>query len=519
MTIFEINNKIEEAFNPTIEKYAMYLRKSRADLEAEKDGEGETLARHRKILTDLAVRKGLYVEKIYEEVVSGETIEARQEIKQLIQDCYAGKYRGIIVIDISRLSRGNQGDAQTILDCLRFSNANRGILVVTPSKTYDIANNHDDEEYMEFELFMSRREYKMIKRRLDRGRVQAVVEGNYMGAKRPYGYNIVKTRKSRYLEPHPEEAPVVKLIFEWAMDENASPGRIAAKLDAMGIPSYHKNGWNRSSVKNILSNTLYVGKVRWFNTVKVKTMVGTELQTHVTRYTDQLIEYDGKHEAIVTQEMFDAVKIRMPSSRTRLTHNLVNPMASLLFCSKCGRGMRYKSYKSKQYNPRYCHDAVSSCSIKSVLAKDVIDATIYSLKLHIEDMELKIDNKSDIDEASVTAQVALLQTELKKQEQRKSKLFDGWEDGNITDNEFVERKAIIANRIKMIKIQMQEMEKSIPEKKEFKEKLTSLHTAFDMIEDPGIDAKTKNEYLKEVIKRIDFSRENNHEFILDVTFK
>ena len=40
-----------------MDKYAIYLRKSRADLEAEKLGEGETLARHKKILTELASRK------------------------------------------------------------------------------------------------------------------------------------------------------------------------------------------------------------------------------------------------------------------------------------------------------------------------------------------------------------------------------------------------------------------------------------------------------------------------------
>ena len=60
-----------------LDHYAIYLRKSRADTEAEKLGEGETLARHRKILTELAARKGLYVERIYEEIVSGETIAAR----------------------------------------------------------------------------------------------------------------------------------------------------------------------------------------------------------------------------------------------------------------------------------------------------------------------------------------------------------------------------------------------------------------------------------------------------------
>ena len=520
MTVFEMNNRIEEALHPTIDKYAMYLRKSRADLEAEKDGEGETLARHRKILTDLAVRKGLYVEKVYEEVVSGETIEARSEIQKLIKDCYAGKYKGIIVIDISRLSRGNQGDAQTILDCLKFSNKNNGVLVVTPSKTYDIANNHDDEEYMEFELFMSRREYKMIKRRLDRGRVHAVVEGNYMGAKRPYGYNIVKTRKSRYLEPHPDEAPIVKMIYNWAANDNIAPGTIAARLDAMGIPSYHKSGWNRSTIKNILSNTLYIGKVRWFHTVRVKTLNSDsgELESHVTRYTDQLIEYDGKHDALVDIETFNAVKTKHPSSRTRVQYALVNPLAGILFCNKCGRGMRFKTYTNKKCNPRYCHDQVKICNIKSVLAKDIMDAVIYALKKHIEDIEIKLNNKSDIDEGEIKKQITALQSEFKKCETRKSKLFDGWEDGNITDNEFVERKTIITHRMELIKTQIQEIEKTIPEKKEYKEKLSSLHIAFDMITDNGVDAKIKNEYLKNIIKRIDFDRENNIEFVLDVTF-
>ena len=62
--------------------YAIYLRKSGADLEAEKLGEGETLSRHKKILTELAARKGFYIDKIYQEIVSGVKSEARPEIQK-----------------------------------------------------------------------------------------------------------------------------------------------------------------------------------------------------------------------------------------------------------------------------------------------------------------------------------------------------------------------------------------------------------------------------------------------------
>ena len=46
------------------------LRKSREDIESEKYGEGETLARHEKILTSLASTRNLTIGKIYREVVS-----------------------------------------------------------------------------------------------------------------------------------------------------------------------------------------------------------------------------------------------------------------------------------------------------------------------------------------------------------------------------------------------------------------------------------------------------------------
>ena len=515
MTVFEMNNKIEEAFHPKIDKYVMYLRKSRADLEAEKDGEGETLARHKKILTELAVRKGLYVEKIYEEVVSGETIEDRKEIQKLIQECYEGKYRGIIVIEISRLSRGNQRDAQTILDCLRYSDRNKGVLVVTPSKTYDIANNHDDEEYMEFELFMSRREYKMIKRRMDRGKIQAIVEGNFMGSTRPYGYNIVTSKRSRYLVPNKDEAPYVRLIFEWTAHENMSHGKVAARLNDMGVPSFHNVLWDGGTIRNILRNYAYIGKVEWYASVRTKTMVGNELVTKTTRYSDQHVLYDGKHKAIIDEDLFNLVQKRFKFHRTRDAFKLKNPLAGLVQCSKCGRTLRYKAGE-KVKTPRFVHAYNHNCFIKSIKATDLVDALIHALKLYIEDFELKLDNKPMVNRDSISLQIQSLQTELRRIEQKKAKLFDGWEDGKITDNEFVERKTVAAAKIESITAQISELESSIPEQEILTEKLASLHQAIDIIYDEDIDAVYKNEFFKRLLNKVEVSRENDIEFILDV---
>ena len=54
-----------------------------------------------------------------------------------------------------------------------------------------------DEEYFEFSLFMARREYKAIKRRMQAGRATSVREGHYVGGKRPMGMLSSSARGKR----------------------------------------------------------------------------------------------------------------------------------------------------------------------------------------------------------------------------------------------------------------------------------------------------------------------------------
>ena len=78
--------------------YAIYLRKSRKDLDAEAMGEGETLSRHLDILKALAKRMELNVVKVYAEVVSGESIDARPQMQELLRDVETGIYDVILLI-------------------------------------------------------------------------------------------------------------------------------------------------------------------------------------------------------------------------------------------------------------------------------------------------------------------------------------------------------------------------------------------------------------------------------------
>ena len=159
---------------------AMYLRKSRADKEAEARGEGETLSRHQDILTALAAKMGLTIGAIYKELVSGETIAARPKMQQLLLEVMQGKWDSVIVMEVERLARGDTKDQGTVAEAFKFS----GTKIITPAKTYDPSNEFD-EEYFEFNLFMSRREYKTINRRIQTGRTAAFRDGWYIAGTAP----------------------------------------------------------------------------------------------------------------------------------------------------------------------------------------------------------------------------------------------------------------------------------------------------------------------------------------------
>ena len=304
--------------------YLISLRKSRSDIEAEARGEGETLARHEKALLELAGRMKLNIVGIYREVVSGETIAARPEMQRLLSEVEAGIWAGVLVMEVERLARGDTIDQGIVAQAFKFS----GTKIITPSKTYD-PENEFDEEYFEFGLFMSRREYKTINRRLQRGRLASVKEGKYIATYAPYGYEKVRIKNDKgfTLKPVENYAAVVRLIFElYVNGETAADGSvhalgshtIAVRLDEMGIsPPTGSAPWSDTTIRRILANPVYIGKILWkkHKTVK-KVENGVVKESKVLAEKDEQVLVDGLHEAIVPVELFDKAHLIPSLGRT-----------------------------------------------------------------------------------------------------------------------------------------------------------------------------------------------------------
>ncbi len=402
-----------------MEQYAMYLRKSRFDRDYAELSVEETLKRHKDILTKVASNRGYYVAQIFYEVVSGESIAARPEIQKLLEEVGAGIYRGVLVVDVERLARGNSADQAYISQVFQFSGTN----IITPTKTYDPSNEFD-EEYFEFGLFMSRREYKTINRRLIRGRDSSASEGKYISSIAPYGYKRVKleNEKGYTLEPVPEEAEAIKKIFEMFSHYQGTKV-IANYLNDQKIPTRHGDLWTYSTITNIITNPVYIGKIRRGWSKQVKSMEDGVVKKRIKRsknYGDYPV-FDGLHPPLVSEELFLQVqKIRLekaPSAKVKDEFVLQNAFAGLLYCAKCGKRIGRTTMSAKAnhrvrlrcVNMRNCHNATADYD---VVEKEIIAA----LKTWYTGYKVKIENFGFADD------IAECKSKLKKLEQEEVKL-------------------------------------------------------------------------------------------------
>lgn len=193
----------------------IYLRKSRKDMDYFKDESIEkTLQRHEKDLQDFIIGifgKPIPEHNIYREVASGDTIENRPVMQEVLSVIENDDKKGVICIEIERLARGNTIDQGIIAQTFKYT----GTKIVTPMKIYDL-DNEDDLSYFEDGLYQSRKYLKYTKRILSRGRVRSVKEGNYVGSVLPYGSNKIKipNEKGFMLVENESEAKVVKLMAD-----------------------------------------------------------------------------------------------------------------------------------------------------------------------------------------------------------------------------------------------------------------------------------------------------------------
>ncbi len=498
-----------------MQQYCLYLRKSRADAEAEARGEGETLARHERTLLELAKRQQLNVTEIYKEIVSGESLATRPVMQQLLSEVEQGVWAGVLVMEVERLARGDTTDQGIVAQTFKFS----GTQIITPTKTYN-PDNEFDEEYFEFGLFMSRREYMTINRRLQRGRIASVKEGKFVGNIAPYGYERVKIKgdKGFTLEPVPNEADVVRLIYEWYTNgvpqENGGTRRIgceliARKLNEMKAAPRKGGEWTLPSVRDILMNPVYIGMVRWNWRQQVKKMVDGKVKKSRPRSKDVIV-CKGLHPAIISKDVFDRAQDIIKANPPRpVPHNktIQNPLAGLVYCGLCGKIMIRRPYGSGYPDTLMCPRA--KCENVSSDLRRVEEHIISALRDWLKGYKLKWEKadfssavkQSDVLKKSLSSQ----ETELDKLYKQLSKTHDLLEQGIYDTDTFLERSRSVSERINQTKEDIARIRAQITTETAREDNVGNvIPKAERLLETYSTlsSAEDKNKMLKEVLEKV-----------------
>lgn len=488
--------------------YAIYLRKSREDIESEKYGEGETLARHEKILTTLAEKRNLTIGKIYREVVSGETISERKEMQKLLKDVENEKWTGVLVVEVERLARGDTADQGRVSKAFKYSHTK----IITPVKTYD-PDNEFDEEYFEFGLFMSRREYKTINRRLQRGREVSVSEGKFVGNIAPFGYDRVKLKdaKGYTLSINANEAPIVKEIFRLYTFENNTIGSVIKRLNEMNLKPRISNEWTISTVKDILSNPTYIGKIVWNRRKQKKKTKNGHIIISRPRNQEYLI-YDGLHEPIIDNKTWNLVQEKRKQNTPKVGYSNIiqNPLVGLVFCKKCDKPMQRRPY-TKADKPATLICSNPKCDNISSKLYIVENKIIEALKIWLENYKIDYDNLQNNSKVNnnkmIEQSIASTKKALEKETTKLDKIYDFLENGVYSKDEFI-------NRSKSIKDNIQSLEEKIKKYEDLLFKNEELQTQKEIII-PKLEnvidlynkletAEDKNILLKSIIAKVTY---------------
>ncbi len=495
-------------------EYAIYLRKSRADAELEAAGGGDTLARHRQALLELAARQHLTITQIYEEVVSGETLAARPEMQKLLSAVDQGVFSGVLVMEVERLARGDTIDQGIVAQSFKYS----GTKIITPMKTYD-PNNEFDEEYFEFGLFMSRREYKTINRRLQRGRVSSINEGKFVGNKPPYGYRRVKLEheKGYTLEPIPEQAQWVQRIFDWYTSPTEYPAGqvhrlgqtlITNRLNGLGVPSATGGAWTSPVIHEILSNPVYIGMVRWNHRSSKKTVENGAVKVSRPRSNDAIIK-PGLHKPIVSQDVFDLAQeyLKHASRPGPKQVELLNPLAGIIVCAQCGHCMVRRPYQSGRQESLICAHNACHGNVASDL-RDVQAALLEALAAWLADFEMKHQDSVPLDTSSLDAAIAALEKELNQLNAQEQKAFDLVEQGVYTTELFLSRSRTIADRRNTTRHQLDELNAERTRLIEIQQSRSKLIPKIKNVLDtyPSASTKERNEMLKDILEKVEYRK-------------
>lgn len=502
MNTFEIySNK------PNIKVVAIYLRKSRGDDES-------VLDKHKSELVTLCERKEWrYI--IYSEIGSGDSIVMRPKMKQLLKDVEGGMFDGVVVYDYDRLGRGDLTDQAYIQNIFKKTNT----YIITPYKIYDLSNEFD-EEITEFQGFMARREYKMIKKRLMQGKKIGAKLGNWTNGTPPFPYEYDPNRKG--LVVNEDKLPTYRFMVEEYLN-GKSLSDIAWELNKIGIPSPRNGRWHEQVIKRLLADETHLGKIISNKTEGHPSKTKRSSKPFRVKPRSEWIIVENCHKAVKTQEEHDKILETIKRRRNKRGANKIYPLTGLLRCGLCGSSLGFLE-RSNKILIRRCQHRDINTGEKCKNRGGTTDLIIKEINMQIEqyyERLIQLLNQDNEEENKLIPKLIKEKEELiLRKERALDRIREAYEEGVYTLEEFHERSDKAKYEIQELEDEVKLLKRKLKseEKVSMEERIRYLEYFKEEIGKPQKTSEDLNKLYKTIIESITWIRTEDDEAVATINF-
>lgn len=449
-------------------KVAIYCRVSTTE-QAE---EGYSIDEQNIKIREYCEREGHEIYNLYEDRgISGKNITNRPGIKQLLQDATENKFDLVIVWKLNRISR-KLLDILNIVELLNkhniaFRSLTENFETETPSGKLQLNIMGAIGEF----------ERETIAENVKMGLLARAKEGRWNGGV-VLGYDLVelnnegKKRKNTVLKINEKEANTVRRIFE-LYSQGHGYKAVVNRINKEGHKTKRNGEFAVSTVKEILQNPVYIGKIRY----NVRQDWSKKRRNNINANP---ILSDGIHEPIIDVETWNKVQVILKerSKKHNKVYDCEFPLTGILRCPVCGAGMTISRSTAKRKDGTRRINEYYSCgnwknkgtavcnsnSIRVEVADEYVLNKIMELINNESILKKVVDNINQNKSTKlkpILEQLEQVNKEIEKLTSKKSKNIELFEDGIVDKSELSIRVKSINDDIEKLKYREQELKQDL----------------------------------------------------------
>ena len=424
---------------------------------------------------------------------------ARPELDRLRDDIKNGcKFETVLIHHPDRLSRKYIQQGLVIEEIQK-----KGTEVLFINRP-NSSNSLEDKLLLGVEGLFAEYEKEKILERTRRGKLHKARNGHIITSHAPYGYTYIKKRdnKEGYLKINNKEAEVVKLIFSLFTEQLLSVRGVNRELLNRGIlPRKGAKTWAQSTLHRILRSETYIGQA-YYN--KNYSLESTNVEKVYKRTVKTNRKLRDKSEwiaitvpDIIDKDIFSRAQMLLVENSNKLNKERKHKylLTGLVRCGECGsaysgecchHSLFYRC--SNRHNtfplPKDCNQKMAKADKLEDAVWETVESQILNpniISKHIEMLSAQtIKGKKKIEKELFT-----IKEELGVMENKRKRLIDIYSDGDISKDDFVNKKEELDSR-----------------ESNLNDKYTNLEEQLSSIVDKPIIRKGLNHFCKLAQKRL-----------------